>query len=46
VVNGDDRSVVASDDPRFTTFKLTEPDAGSEMKGNSLKVNFLGFTDT
>jgi hypothetical protein len=46
LVNGDDRGVVTSDDPRFTAFRLTEPDAGSEMKGDGLKINFLRFADT
>jgi hypothetical protein len=46
MANGDDRGVVASDDPRFAALKPTELDAGSEMKGYGLKVDFLGFADT
>jgi hypothetical protein len=45
-VNGDDRAVVASDDPRFTALKPTEPDTRSEVKGYGLEINFRGFADT
>jgi hypothetical protein len=46
MMNGNNRGVVTSDDPRFTAFKVTKSNAGSEMKGNGLKVNFCGFADT
>ena len=46
MVNGDDRGVIASDDPGFTALEATESDTRSEMKGYGLKVNFRGFADT